>query len=366
MISILSAKFRLFLRNPWMVIIMSIVCIVMASVIGASSEKKIKVPVVSTLASHETNELLQSLNKSPSFRFELMEKSKMRTLVQEGKVEAGVELSNHDFTLIITSQTGNTFFLRQYVQKVYSEKEQTNAIATQAHIPVEKAIHIVNEAKEHPAFTVKTMNFRGKHAVTIDSQLQPIFGFSLFFVIYTVAFQVLQLLKEKREGVWNRMILSRLKKWEIYTGNLLYSFMIGYLQVVLIFSVFRFGLGIRFHGQFAELLLLLVPYVFSLVAFSMLLVGLVKNEQQFQALISLLAVSMAMIGGAYWPLEIVSSNVLLALAKIVPLTYGMELLKGAAVYGRSITELLYPMSILFFMGVVFMGIGINLVERKNG
>jgi len=87
---------------------------------------------------------------------------------------------------------------------------------------------------------------------------------------------------------------------------------------------------------------------------------------QFQALISLLAVSMAMIGGAYWPLEIVSSNVLLALAKIVPLTYGMELLKGAAVYGRSITELLYPMSILFFMGVVFMGIGINLVERKNG
>jgi ABC-2 type transport system permease protein len=95
------------------------------------------------------------------------------------------------------------------------------------------------------------------------------------------------------------------------------------------------------------------------------LTGLVNNEQQFRAIISIVSVSMAMIGGAYWPLEIVSSKILLTLSKFVPVTYGMELLKGAAVYGNSISDLLYPISILFFMGVVLMGLGINLVERRN-
>lgn len=344
---------------------MSIVCIIMATIIGAASEKKVKIPVYSTLSAQETNELLHTLNESHSFRFEQMDAKKVRALVREGKAAAGLELAENDFTLIIASQTANTFFLREYLQKVYGEKGQANAIAKQLHLSTEQTTKIVKEAKKHPAFTIQTMSFRSKNAVIIDPQMQPIFGFSLFFVIYTVAFQVLQLLKEKKEGVWNRMILSRLKKWEIYTGNLFYSFIIGYMQVALIFSVFRFGFGIDFHGRFPELLLLLVPYVFAIVAFSILLVGLVKNEQQFQALISLLSVSMAMIGGAYWPLEIVSSNILLMLSKIVPLTYGMEMLKGAAVYDRSLTELLYPMSILFLMGVVFMGIGINLTERKS-
>lgn len=59
------------------------------------------------------------------------------------------------------------------------------------------------------------------------------------------------------------------------------------------------------------------------------------------------------------------ARVLLILAKIVPITYGMEVLKGATVYNYSFTELLYPISILILMTVVMMGIGINIVERRD-
>lgn len=98
---------------------------------------------------------------------------------------------------------------------------------------------------------------------------------------------------------------------------------------------------------------------------SMFLVGVVKNIQQFNALIPLISVSMAMIGGAYWPLEIVSSPVLLKLADFMPIKYGMEALKGATIYGESWGELLQPMSILILMGVVFVGIGINVMEKRS-
>lgn len=57
-----------------------------------------------------------------------------------------------------------------------------------------------------------------------------------------------------------------------------------------------------------------------------------------------------MLGGAYWPLEIVSSKVIL---------------KGVTINARSYVELLQPLSLLLFMTVVFMGIGISVMEKKN-
>jgi ABC-2 type transport system permease protein len=365
MMSVLAAKIRLFMRRPGMFIVTTLICILMSFVIGTANQSKVKVPVSSELSQHETKKLLHSLNQSDLFSFQLMDEEKIRTLVSEGKAEAGVKLKKDDFDLIISSQTANTSLIRQYVQKVYIENIQTKKLAENLNAPMEEVQKVLKEAKENPVFTLEKKSFRGEKTVIIDGQLQSIFGFSLFFVIYTIAFNVLQILKEKREGIWDRMILSPLKKWEMYTGNLIYSFVIGYAQVALIFSVFHFGLDIDFHGRFTEILLLLAPYVFAIVALSIFITGIVKNEQQFNAMIPLIAVSMAMIGGAYWPLEIVSSKVLLTLAKFVPVTYGMELLKGAAVYGNSISELLYPVSILCFMGVVLMGLGINIMERRN-
>uniref|UniRef100_A0A7U3YGH4 ABC-2 type transporter n=1 Tax=Geobacillus sp. (strain Y4.1MC1) TaxID=581103 RepID=A0A7U3YGH4_GEOS0 len=369
MSGILIAKFRLFLRKPWLFVIMTTICILMAFLIGTANQSKINVPVYSHLSQKETNELFRSLRHSDLFDFQPTKPSEIRKLVSEGKVEAGVELEKNAFRLIVSSETANVNLIRQYVQKVYVDHMQAKAIIehvpAQSHMRAEEVKKILNEAKTHPLFTFEKKSFHGEQPIMMDSQLQPIFGFSLFFVIYTVSFNVLQILVEKRERIWDRMILSPLKKWEIYASNLLYSFAVGYIQVALIFSIFHFGVGVDFHGKFAEILLLLVPYVFTLVALSIFITGLVKSEQQFRAIISIVSVSMAMIGGAYWPLEIVSSKILLTLSKFVPVTYGMELLKGSAVYGNSISDLLYPISVLFFMGVVLMGLGINLVERRN-
>ena len=161
------------------------------------------------------------------------------------------------------------------------------------------------------------------------------------------------------------MILSPVKKWEMYVANFIYSFVTGYVQVLLIFFIFRFFVGVDYNGQFIEACLLLLPYVFSIVALSILLTAIVKNVQQFNAVIPIVSVSSAMIGGAYWPLELVESPILLFLAKINPITYGMEILKGVAIYGYSFQELLFPISILLLMGVVMTGIGIRLMEKRH-
>src|SRR5690625_6483505 len=107
------------------------------------------------------------------------------------------------------------------------------------------------------------------------------------------------------------MILSPMAKWQMSMGNLIYSFLKGYIQVVVIFSVFYFFLDVDFGGKFIAVLLLIIPYVFTIVALNIFLGSLVKTIQQFNALIPIVTISMAMRGGALWPLEVVESKIIL-------------------------------------------------------
>lgn len=368
MLSILKIKFTLFFRKPWAFIILTAITLFFAFLLGQNIGPKLIIPVVSENENFEDSDVWETLSTSDVFTFEIIEQEELKTLVSEGDAIAGVELSEQTFKITITSNSENVNILNNYLQSVYSDlylNEKIVEIAqTEENIDIIALEEQLEGSKDQPLFEMTTENFRGDDTFIYDNSLQAIYGFSLFFVIYTIAYNVLSILTEKKQGVWDRMILSPVRKIQMYTANLFYSFILGYIQVLLIFSVFHFLAGIDFYGAFNKILIILIPYVFSIVALSLFLCSIVRTVQQFNASISFVAVSLAMIGGAYWPIEIVESDFLLLLAKFNPVTYGMEALKEATIYNASLIDLMQPMMILMLMGVTLMGIGINLMERR--
>nr|WP_309100847.1 ABC transporter permease [Fredinandcohnia onubensis] len=369
MISILQAKFKLFLRKPMLMIGMTVMSIVFALLLGAANYTNIKVPLYTDIENIEETGLWKELNKTEAFEFKLVTEDEAKKMVSEGDAEAAVKLDKDSYTIVIVTETSNLHIIESYLQTFYGnllmEEKIKEAAATNSHIDSDAIIEDLNEKEENPLFKIQAASFRSDDTVIIDNQLQTIFGFTLFFVIYTISYNVHNILQERTWGVWDRMILSPLKKWEMYAGNLIYSFLMGYFQVALIFIVFRYAVGVDFYGGFGKTLIVLIPYVFSIVALSLFLVSVVKSTQQFNAIISLVSVCLSMLGGAYWPLEIVSSDFLLKVSDFVPIKHAMEGLKAATIYEAPMSELLYPISILTLMGVMLIGIGINLMERKN-
>lgn len=357
MIGILLAKVKLFIRNPWTFLIMTIMSIGFALITGGTNVSTIHVPVYAADEAIRDTIVADVLNETDAYSIDWVTEEEMKDLVTNGKAELGVELQSNDFEVLVGIQSQNVDLIQQTVQRAYMKKMQYEQI--------ENIKNDLQTAIEEPIFSIQTMSFRGADTVIVDNSLQPLLGFTLFFVIYTIAYNVFQILVEKSDGVWDRIILSPVKKWEMYTANFLYSFFTGYLQVLIIFLVFRYGVGVNFNGNFIESLLLLIPYVFAIVALAILVTGIVKTVQQFNAILPIIAVSMAMIGGAFWPLEIVESKFMIALSKVVPITYGMEVLNGVAVYGYSISELLFPISVLLLMGVIMTGVGIHLMEKRH-
>ncbi|MEK4884100.1 ABC transporter permease [Bacillus sp. FSL W8-1127] len=362
--AILLAKWQMFLRKPWGYFLISVICVGFAFIVGKANDTKMIVPVASQLNEKETKTVLHEFHQFDLVDFRLTTEKDVQQMVGEGKAEAGIILSKDHFRLVVTSQTGNVQLIKRYAEKVQDEYFQNRHIKIELEkMPKEMKERVLKDL-DQPLFQIKQKSLHDHGTVIIDPHLQSLFGFALFFVIYTIAFQVVNILQEKKEGIWDRMIFSPIKKWQMYTGNLLFCFVLGYIQVLMVFSVF-YAIGVDFYGGFAKTLVILIPYVFSVVALSIFLTGICKSVPQFRAILQILAVSMAMVGGAYWPIEIVSSQVLLAISKFVPVTYAMQALKEATIYHYSFSELLYPISILFMMGVVLMGIGINLMERRH-
>ncbi|WP_042149355.1 ABC transporter permease [Paucisalibacillus sp. EB02] len=368
MIGILLAKLKSFIRNPWTFLIFTFMSMFFAFIFGGTSVEKAYVPIHAVNENIKDSFIGQQLKEQEGFHFSWMTEGDLREKIETGKAEIGVVLQENDYSIIVGVNSFNTDLVQQIISGIYQEKierEQILLAFEQGASDESNILTEMDQAMEKPIFKIESASFRGEGAFVYDNSLHRIFGFSLFFVIYTIAYNVLPILIEKREGIWDRMILSPLKKSEMYIANLLYSFITGYLQVLVIFLMFRYVVGVDFHDRFFETLLLLIPYVFSIVALTMLITAIVKNVRQFNAVLPIIAVSMAMIGGAYWPIEIVESKLLLILAKFNPLTYGMEVLNGVAVYSYPLEELLFPISVLVLMGVTMIGLGIHLMERRH-
>ncbi|WP_077324918.1 ABC transporter permease [Virgibacillus siamensis] len=368
MIGIFLAKVKMFLRHPWTFVIMIIMSVGFALILGSGNPATVTVPVHTADDSIRDSTIGEMLEQSGAYSFEWVSEDRVKEQVTNGNAEVGLILRKNDYDVIVGVSTANAKLVEQKVYEAYSKKAQYHQIAAAADSTGSsgrtEVLAQLKTTMDNPIFDMDSSYFTGSKADAFDMKYHTLFGFTLFFVIYTIAYNVFYVLLEKKEGIWDRVILSPVRKWEMYTANFVYTFLTGYLQVIVVFLVFRYLVGVDFNGRFLESLLLVLPYVFSIVALSILITGIVKTVQQFNAVIPILAVSMAMIGGAYWPIEIVESKIMLMLSKIDPITYGMEILYGVAIYDRPLDQLLSPISILLLMGVLMTGIGIHLMERR--
>ncbi|WP_077702974.1 ABC transporter permease [Virgibacillus dokdonensis] len=254
MTAILLAKLKHLLRNPWTFLGFTGICIVFALIMGLTGfESRASVPVVIADEEVTGSSILTTLNDEESISFKEMEEDALIQSVKEGKAEVGAILKKDTYELIVGVESTTVTSLDNMMRQAYTEYGQRQKIID--HIGDLKQTENaalqkeIDEALKNPVFSVTTSNFTTGQEMMYDPIYQFLFGFSLFFVIYTVAYNVLPILIEKQEGVWDRLILSPVKKWKMYAGNMIYSFCIGYLQILIIFSFFYFVFGVDFNGE---------------------------------------------------------------------------------------------------------------------
>lgn len=364
--AILWAEFRQVLRRPTMYLLMLLLTVLFAATFGQKVTQDWTIPVFSEeMDQEEVDRMVERLSGYEPASFEAVEADEALRKIDAGEADIALELTEEGYRLLATDRATDVSMVEQLVRGVLEQERRLNRAAEELNQPPEKVEKEVAEYLKQPPLMLSVTTFRTEGGFRYDAQAQAVFGMTLFYAIYTITYTVSRILQRKKEGIWDRMIITPVSRARIFFAYLLFGFLLGYGQIALIFTLFRTAFRMDFGGSFGMVLLLCIPYVFVTIALGICLCAFIRSPQHLDAAVPLLAISSAMVGGAFWPIEIVSNDVLLFLSKLVPITYAMEMLKGVAVYGWGWREVAEPMTMLVAMGVILMGIGIHVMEKRH-
>ncbi|KQL34960.1 MULTISPECIES: ABC transporter permease [Bacillaceae] len=348
-------------RKPLILISMTIMTVIFAYVLSGSVGSKLSL-LIATDESKMSKEVLERIQIEEDYAITVLSEQELQDTIKEKRDTIGVLLNEKTYSVLADTESDVVRNLSLNVETIYNELAFQYQIID---VGGESKWEEVEKGLENPAFQIKEASMDESKVFRYDGALQSLFGFMLYFVFYTISINVQFILEDKRSGVWNRLKLASISRFQLYFGHLSFSYLIGLVQMLLVIFVFRFIVGTNMYGGLWKVIVICSFYVLLVMAFSLFVISLVKTVSQSSVIISLLSVAFAMIGGAYWPLEIVQSEGLLAMKWLSPIYYGMEALKRVTIYGETLSNVWTYVSMMLLLGVILLAVGITLLEKRT-
>ncbi len=192
---------------------------------------------------------------------------------------------------------------------------------------------------------------------------QSVPGMATFYALFNVmGGGMAVILRERREGTLARMATLPLRRREILAGKILARVATGILQFLIIFAV-GFAIGLDVGREPFLLALLTLVYVLCVTALGIALAGLIRSQEQASLLSALIAMIMAALGGAWWPLSLAPPFMQL-IGKLTPVAWAMEGFHHLIWRDGGLPELLPSLAVLVLFCVAFFALGLRLFRFK--
>ncbi len=186
---------------------------------------------------------------------------------------------------------------------------------------------------------------------------QSVPGMGAMYVMFTVLGGMAVLLRERNQWTLQRLVALPLSRAQILGGKVLTYFTLGMIQFLVVFAV---GLIVGLDFGDSPLLILLV-----MIAFTLCVTGLafaiaphVQSEAQADGIARLLALSLAPLGGAWWPLEIVP-DFMRTVSYISPVSWAMNAFHDLMWFNRGFVDVLPEIGVLVAAGAIFFALGVR-------
>ena len=349
-------------RKPLVLLTMTFMTVVLAYVLsgGVGGQQAI---FITNDHSKTSSDVLDKLKSLEDYSFHPLSKTELEEKIEGDPDLIGVLLTESTYTVLSSAETDVVRNVSLVIEAAYNEMAFEKRIVEVGGRDKWNEVNRILDDEE--AFEIEISAMNEKQTFRYDGALQSLFGYMLFFVFYTISTNVQFILEDKRTGVWNRLKLASISRTKLYFGHLSFSFLIGFLQMLLVLLVFRFIVETNMYGAFSEIIIISSIYVLLVLAISLIIISLAKTVSQSGVIVSLLAVAFAMLGGAYWPLEIVQSEGLLNMKWLSPIYYAMEALKRVTIYGETISAVSAYLWMMLLLAATFIAGGIYLLEKKT-
>jgi ABC-2 type transport system permease protein len=361
-------------------LIMTIMALAFSFVFSLSQNDAIqmqKIGIINESQSRFADEVVGKIHQSGEYNVIIATKEEMRGYLKDLDVPFALYLSpefdlNHRDLLIYRSI--------ETMEGIQAENKLINlinqiALTDRVVVGIATGIPGINEAElkstfDHelqywPTYSM-TMSSIGEGVwQDFDFMMHLLIGFSVMFSMYTMIFGMGDILTDRKLLTFQRIMVSPIKKHQFVFGNLIASMFFGFVQMVIVLTAGQYLFNIDWGQYLIGILAVVLSFIFAISAFGLLLTNVVKTMGQLGAITPIVITGTAMLGGCMWPLEIVNSKLLLTLSDFTPQKWAMVGIKNLAMYDMAISSIIKPIGILILMGIVFLAVGIYLLDKSE-
>ena len=186
---------------------------------------------------------------------------------------------------------------------------------------------------------------------------QSVPGMATMYVMSTVLAGMTALIGERRRGTFQRVVMMPVTRPEFIGGKILGRFSLGMIQFLIVFAV-GFLVGIRFGESLMAVLLVMFSYTLAVTAMAFALGTRMENESQASSLAQLLVLTLAPLGGAWWPLDIVP-EFLQVLGHLSPVAWAMDAFHILIFETGDVARVFLSVTVLLGFSLVFFILGMR-------
>lgn len=303
--------------------------------------------------------------------------------VREGQVQALVEIppdfSEHvrrlepaSLRLVATGEVGGPGYVRQALDAALS---QLNGSVVAARVAGLAAAQLDLEGDFADGVYLRAAELWGRAPIGIDYQLtveatvdptstqdiggfnQSVPGMGSMMVLFTVLGGMGILVGEKKQWTIQRLATLPLTRAQLIGGKILSRFSLGILQYVVVFSVGIIA-GISFGHDLLALVLVMVSFTLASTALSFAIGSRLTSEQQAAGLTNLIGITLAPLGGAWWPLDLVPEFMRIV-GHVSPIAWAMDGYTALMFRNGDLSDVTLSIAVLLGLSLVFFWYGIR-------
>ncbi|MDX2036188.1 MAG: ABC transporter permease [Isosphaeraceae bacterium] len=179
-------------------------------------------------------------------------------------------------------------------------------------------------------------------------------GMIVQFVLFSAVEWGVNLLIERRRGIWKRMRLAPVSRFTMLGGKVVGSMMISCLIITGVFGAGALIFGYRVNGSFAALVALALAFSWTAANLGLLVAALGRSPQGARSVSVLCVLLMVMLGGGWIP-SFLFPEWLQTVNPAIPTRWAVDGFDGVFSRGFSFGEARPALLALFGFGAAFAG-----------
>lgn len=183
-------------------------------------------------------------------------------------------------------------------------------------------------------------------------------GFAVMFVMMGVCFAGVAMAQERHHMTLARLLTTPTERFSIISGKMLGFFLLGFIQFLILILFGQLILKVNWGNLPLGVLLIVVSYVFSVTGIGTLLSVIVRTSAQAGAFAVLISMVTSMLGGTWWPIEIVP-KFMQTIARFTPQYWAINGFNKIITRGLGMIEILPNFYVLLAISIVSLLLAIR-------